>query len=117
MTDANDRSAYWRDVRSYAEAVVEAVRDHGQDVEDAIHEAADGSWWVIYTHAAHMVWQYSDAADAIHELGSDWAAGLDTPESLFPRIAYYAIAQDIRDELDRVGFDLDAEEDEEDEDA
>lgn len=112
MSDTLTRKDYYRNVGLCADAVIEAVKD-GQDVEDAIHEVADGDEWVIYTYRAHMVWAFSDNESAICEaVDGDWADGLTDPSSLFPRIAYYALAQDIRDELERRGFDPDAEEDE-----
>lgn len=110
MTNADSRQDYWRDIKSHAESVIEAVKESGSDVEDAIHEAADSSWWVIYYHAAHMVWKHSDNQDAISDaLGNESFEGAEDLGDCLVRMAYYALAQDIRDELERMGFDPEAE--------
>ena len=49
----NDTSSqeYWKAVEIMAECVKDSVRE-GNDMSDALHAEVDGSWWVIYTHAA-----------------------------------------------------------------
>lgn len=48
-----------------------------QDGYDALHESVDGNYWVIYTHAAMKVLQYSDNDNHGFEEGlictEDWA--------------------------------------------
>jgi hypothetical protein len=94
------QAEYWADVRCIANYI--AVEECS-DENDAIHEAVDGSQWVIYTHRALRVLQYSRNHDAgLDEMGKDLFAGVEDMSTLYSRAAYFAMAADVRDAIVRV---------------
>lgn len=78
---------YDRWIKSAAESVLDDYE--GSDEYDAIHEQADGTYWVICTSAAHQVWFLSDNESAWED------AGAEAPTAEVR--AYYAVAADIRE--------------------
>ena len=51
------RADYWTSIRSLAKGLAEEIRKGElapEDVEDRLHEDADGSYWTIYTHANYQ---------------------------------------------------------------
>tara|TARA_R110000787_G_scaffold27953_3_gene76702 strand:+ start:748 stop:1353 length:606 start_codon:yes stop_codon:yes gene_type:complete len=75
------------------------------DIWDTLHETVDSDSWVIYTHKAMKVIEFSDNDcayfDAVGPVEvSDWT-------TLFSHAAYYALMQDITEALhnDADGFD------------
>ena len=94
MSD-NTHKDYWDSVTCTAESVIESV-DDGQDENDALWEACDGSYWVIYTHAATKVMQYSDNHDAYFEhMGS--AIEAESWGELVSKLAFFAFFGDVSD--------------------
>ena len=91
------------DYRQYVLALAEDVQNavaNGQVLEDALHEAVDGSRWVIYTALALKVLDYSGNSEAIMELG----IGLDGSETVreaVVRAAYHSLYHDVVGKLDR----------------
>lgn len=95
------RTEYWRDVRSIAGEIRDAIAKgerESDDAEDLIHESVDGNWWVIYTYAAQAVLMVSDNGGAIDDV---------SPETAFVHgqvnwsaMAYYAMTQDVREQLE-----------------
>jgi hypothetical protein len=91
------------DYRQYVLALahdVEAAVANGQVLEDALHEAVDGSRWVVYTALALKVLDYSGNSEAIMELG----IGLDGSETVreaVVRAAYHALYHDVLGHLQR----------------
>ena len=88
---------YLSDVESMAADIIE---EHGHDHEaiyDAVHEWVDGSEWVIYTHRARMVLEFSSNKEAgPDELGWEgFAAGATGWADLYTRGAYYAMSADV----------------------
>jgi hypothetical protein len=55
------RKEYWDDVCAIAREVVAHSRG---EMDDAICESVDGSWWITYTYAACAALMVSDNADA-----------------------------------------------------
>lgn len=91
------RDEYRRDVSAVAlEIFNDDRRKNGEDVGDLIHEHIDGNWWVIYTYAAQAVLMVSDNGDAWEDAGFGSPEGDPVPWSA---MAYYAIAQDVRETL------------------
>jgi hypothetical protein len=104
-------SEYQDGVKEIADNIREAIKSgelEKGDVDDRLHEDIDGHGFVIYTAKAQCVVMHSKHADLLFEEGSieakDW-------NDLFTRGAYYAMCQDVRDELGDVD-DIGEEEDE-----
>lgn len=97
---SNDtESDYWASVHTAADDAAESIREHGQDCGDALHEAADGSYWVIYYHAAALTLRYSPNDDAIFdECGPQ---SFDNWGDCVTRCAAWAYAADVRDYFGR----------------
>lgn len=94
------RAEYYQGVRSIAQDVIERVKE-GEEESDVIHEAVDGSYWVIYTHANFQVLMCSDHHDAYSEdFGEppvsdgdiNWAA-----------LAYATMARDVSEQVQAGG--------------
>jgi len=102
-TELTPRQRYWESVRRIAEDSVQAVKDGGyDDLSDAIHESVDGSYWVIYYHAAAQCVQYTDNEDAICDVyGDEPFTGCATVSEVHTRAAYFAMRQDVWDYIDR----------------
>lgn len=98
----NTYKDYWTSVDAAASEVVEAVDEHGQEEDEALHEAADGAYWVIYTHAAARTMQYSDNSDAYW----DETGGISAPGGCWSEVvcalAGWAHAADVRDRYARL---------------
>lgn len=84
----------------------EAVADAGPDKDrirdeafDRVHEAVDGSYWIIYTHAALKVLQYSRNDDAIFEEG-DGLHGANSMSDVYTQAAFWAMRADVVSELE-----------------
>ena len=75
----------------------------GGDINDAIHEEADGSAWVIYTYRARLVLQYSKNEDAIlDEIGFEGFSGADSMAEIYTRAAFFALRQDIAEKAEEL---------------
>lgn len=100
------RKEYWEDVASLADEVVERVED-GDDEGDAIHEGVDGSAWIIYYAGSRAVLEHTENKDAYADQGVDLDAskGLDL---IITQAAYWAMYQDVADELDNARERLEA---------
>lgn len=91
------RAEYWSSIRSTAKGLAAEIRTGElapEDVEDRLHEDADGSYWTIDTHANYRAilcsnydpWQDAD--------GSYMAKGQPTAI-----LAYYCVRHDTRQQL------------------
>jgi hypothetical protein len=100
------RADYYTSVRATAEDMIRRIKsgeiDSAEALETDIHETADGSYWVIYTHANLQCMQASDnwleAEDAGHDEGN-------LSEQL-PTYAFYAFRCDLAEQLEAEGIDL-----------
>lgn len=106
------RAEYYQGVRSVAQDIGDRVKDKEitsqDDFERAIHEAVDGSYWVIYTHANMQVLMCSDNSDAYFD------EGIGSGEELCSRggidwmvLAFYAMERDVRQQIDAEGIEPD----------
>lgn len=71
------KQEYWNDIRSMAQEIMdEAIREDPQDPECGIdlhariQEAVDRDEWVIFTHKALRVMEYTDNDGAYEDLGA-----------------------------------------------
>jgi hypothetical protein len=124
MPDSTSYADYFTSVESHGESVIERIKAGEDDVMDLIHEEVDGSWWVIYTHAALAVLQHSRNDDAgFDSMGSDFLAGCTSMAEVYTRAAYFALEADVIEWLNERGdvndpdsFREEEEEEEEEED-
>jgi hypothetical protein len=90
--------AYWKSVSDIADAIVAEHRDG--DEHDAVHEAVDGIDWVIYTWRCLRVLQYTRNDDAIFDaMGRGAFDGCDSMGAIYTRAAFWALYQDVTEEL------------------
>lgn len=113
ITDADVKAAqrilemdYMNDVRSCAKGVAERLQDDpDEDPNDAIHESVDGTARVIYTFQAKLGVVFSNNSDHyFEEFGEEGAVSSDGIN--WERLCFVAMEQDVREELDARGFDL-----------
>lgn len=106
VSDGKDalRRQYYGNVRATAEEILkDAAERHGsfdeaqEWIEERIHEDADGSYWVIYTHAALDTIFASDNWLEIDEAGEPGAGDLTTR---ITQAACYALAADLRQQIE-----------------
>ena len=92
--DKDTYKSYWTSVDSAAVSAIEAV-DNGQEEGDAVWEAADGSYWTIYTHAAALTMQYSDNTDAYWDLTGEDSVPGEHWSAVVSMLAAYAHTADV----------------------
>lgn len=96
---------YWDSVRGIAAAAHALPEDERNDY---IHESVDGSYWVIYTHAARKTLEFSPNEHALfEEMGAQTVEDFST---LFTRGAYFAMVQDVHECLQELPEEEDEEE-------
>ena len=97
------RAEYYTGVRSIAADIDNQKFTSQDDYEQAIHEAVDGSYWVIYTHANFQVLLCSDNHDAYsEEYGEPPVAGSDID---WAALAFAALDKDVRQTVSEPSFD------------
>ena len=90
----DSRQDYWESVTSIAGEANSLPED---ERDDFVWQSVDGSYWVIYTHAAIKVYQYSDNDSLLFdELGTQ---EVDYFSSLVCRMAFYAMRADVHEAL------------------
>ena len=94
----------------YDEALEQNDNDH-ESAMDAIqdrmlHELVDGHQWVIYTYSNELIARFSNNAEAYRECYDNESIGQIVTdkglEGMKPIIAYFAMHQDISDEIYRL---------------
>ena len=90
---------YWQYVEDLAECVLDEY-DGTTDIEDRIHGVADGSELVIYYGKAHACLWFSGHLDEIDEVIGEYHA--DSFPALLCQAAYFALAADVREQVDRL---------------
>lgn len=94
------RADYWTSIRANAKELADEIRKGelaSEDVDDRIHEDADGSHWTIYTHANYQAIMCSDHDpwEDVEDMGGE----LD-PRKAMPVLAYYCVRHDVREQLE-----------------
>lgn len=106
MAQETSYSEYRSGVKAIVDSVIERVRD-GEDPSDVLHEEVDGSYWVIYTHAAIAVLAHSRNDDEVFEqMGSDALTGCNSMAEVYTIAAFYAMRADVVEELRDGGYDV-----------
>ena len=124
MSEPTQRE-YWNDIKTMAQEIMdEAVAADPQDPEewdglwDNVHEAVDGTAWIIYTYRALRVMEYTANDDAHEDMGEiptgqGWSG-------IVTYVAFWAMRADLSDavwELLNAYEPPDEDEDDEEEDA
>lgn len=105
------RAEYYGGVRDIVQELADRVKSEDissqDDLETAIHQAVDGSYWVIYTHANFQVLMCSDHHDAYSE--EFGRAPVEGDSINWPALAFAALDRDVRDQMssEGVGVSLD----------
>lgn len=88
---------YFADVESIAADIFAEYGDNEDEYPDAIHEACDGSQWVIYTYRARKVleWSGNDHAGPDSMGWDDFTMDCTGWSDLFTRGAYFAMYADV----------------------
>jgi len=84
---------YWAQVEAIAKDVTEEAVGRGDEISDLLHEAIDSHSWIIYTWKAQQVMQWTDNADAIADVGCEFAD--KSWAEIVGQFAYYALYQDV----------------------
>jgi hypothetical protein len=95
------RAEYWHSIRSSAEGLADEIRKGDlapEDVDDRLHEDADGSYWTIYTHAHYKAIMCSDHDpwEDVRDAGE--ALSLDGQPTAI--LAYHCVRHDTREQLE-----------------
>jgi hypothetical protein len=90
---------YWAEVREIAEAA-RAEEKAGGEASDYIHEQIDSHQWIIYTFYNLQVLQHSSSENAWFEEFGEMKA--DDFSSCMAKLAYAAMATDVRDVMSRL---------------
>lgn len=105
---------YWKEVTSIAKEILREARE--QDVglrrergQELLHEAVDGHQWIIYTWAYPYVLIHSRNEDALFDEQGPQEA--NSYSEIMQKMAFYALYQDVANEL---GSDLDDLDDDDD---
>ena len=113
------RSDYFNSVKSTVEEIFsdleiktqEDFEDKRDEVYDRVHEEVDGSGWIIYYSSAQDVLQFSENHDAYLEQGME----IDTSQGFLQictQCAFWAMYQDIMEEIETQKDDLPESEEE-----
>lgn len=90
------RREYWDTVKAIVDSALTEYTT--LTPEEAISEQVDGSYWVIYTHAAYKVREYTNNWDAIDDYGPEFM-GADSVDAVVCRAAYCAMERDCMELL------------------
>ena len=98
------RAEYWSSIRSCAKGLADEIRKGDlspEDVEDRLHEDADGSYWTIYTHANYRAIMCSDHDpwDDVRDSGEPLTAEMANGQPC-AILAYYCVRHDTREQLE-----------------
>lgn len=100
------RADYYDSIRSFAAEALDNVK-RGEltttdDLDRWLHETADGTDWVIYTHKALLVLLASDSWEAYEDEmgGGPEDSGEDSISGLVSTYAFFAVCADIRESPD-----------------
>lgn len=103
------RADYYGSVCDIAEDIISRcksgeIADRDALAED-IHQTVDGSYWVIYTHANFQCLMASDNDSAyVDDLGTDGL--VDDTGINWPAMAFKALEQDVYQQLEAQGLDV-----------
>lgn len=98
---------YWDSVTALADEIIKEVKEgdllEGEMIYDAVFWRVDGNYWVIYTHAAYKVWEFSDNEDAIDDAVEEgiWEYGDKPFDQILSAMAFFAMRRDVEEEIEK----------------
>jgi hypothetical protein len=99
------RAEYYQGVRGVSAELAERIKDgeitERGGLDQALSEAMDGSYWVIYTHANFQVLLCTDHHDEYMEQMGE--APVADGSVSWAALAYFAMERDVRDQMDAEG--------------
>lgn len=101
---------YWTHVESLASEIRDRCKDEDPDdrrhfdVSNALHEACDGSGWIIYYSSARKVLEHTRNDDALSDAGMEAPTG--SLNDIIQTYAYWALEADVRDALEKLVDDI-----------
>ncbi len=105
------RADYYFSVRELAKSLAAEIKagefDSREAFFDRIHEECDGSYWVIYTHAAWQCLYVSDNDSAHEDVGAELSGEGSMRVS---QQAFYALQQDLFESFTAINVDINADE-------
>ncbi len=110
------RRAYYESVKSFAADIIREAKERYPDedqederresVGEQIHETADGSSWVIYTHQALDVLVASENWLAIEDAGFGGEYSDEELTKFITVAAFHALSEDLTEEIQRQDSDI-----------
>lgn len=105
------RADYYRDIRDIAEdirsRIVSGELADWEAVDTDMHETIDGCQRVTYTREAQETVMLSDNSDAVFEAGYEADSIISDGSVDYSRMAYFAVHQDVMEQLSAEGIDAD----------
>ena len=102
------RAEYYQGVRSITQELADRIKNgdisSDEDLQDALHQDVNGSYWVIYTHANFQVLSCSDHHDAYSEEYGQPAVEGDSIN--WAALAYAALMRDVQDQMAAEGVEV-----------
>lgn len=94
----SENMSYRDEIEESVQHVVESLPEWDADASDRIFEAAGN--WTIYTSDCHRIMRESRNEDAafVH-MGSDALSGCESFDDVVTRLAFFAVYQDLWDEM------------------
>lgn len=92
-----ERAAYWADVKGIAKEALELKTADEQDC--FIRESVDGSERILYPNKCLSVLRFTESDDAYVDAIGDTQFVKEGASTVYQRIAYYAMLQDVTDAL------------------
>lgn len=117
MTDLNNETEYWAEVKDTAECMVtEALEQHDNDRDEAqkmindtlLHETIDGHEWIIYNGFHLDIIKYTENQDyAVDNFGPECLVDAVTPsgtntgglDKIHTVIAFWSFYADVSDKI------------------
>lgn len=99
------QAEYWQSVKNMAEEAYAENPDDEEAQDDYLWQSVDGCHWIIYTAQILEVLRHTDNDDAWQELGEL------SKENTLQQMAFCAMLQDCRDELQEIRDRTESEED------
>jgi hypothetical protein len=106
-----ERARYYNRVRLIAKAAIEECPTDDSERDDYIWQDVDGDSYIIYTGKNLDVLRFTENDDAYEEAGSDFS-DVTGAYAIYQRVAFYAMRQDVLDEVARLIEERDEEEEE-----
>jgi len=94
----SENMGYSDEIAESVRSIVKELPEWDADAGDAIHQTAEN--WSIYTSDCHDIMRASRNEDAAFDaMGSDALSGCESFRDVVTKLAFYAVYQDLWDEM------------------